>query len=293
MSPRSVLDILARAFPDQAFKTARFLGEGMDNRAYLVDDQFIFRFPKRAEVARHLTRELALLPHLQHLPLRVPNVQFVGTNPENRLPFAGYPLLPGRTWNETDFGQQSPEHQTKTLQLIGGFLTELHRFDVEQAIRLGVEIHHSQEDYQTDYEELQTDLYPFLAPSQRNRIDERFRAYLGNPLHFQYPNRLIHDDFSSDHILCDPATGWPQSVIDFGDVAIGDPDLDLKYVYDELGRPFVERLLSEGHYQTATPPALLMQKLAFFNFCEALMDALDELAGSPARLAPALDALLR
>lgn len=40
------------------------LGEGMDNRALLVAGELVFRFPKRAEAARRLEREIALLPHL-------------------------------------------------------------------------------------------------------------------------------------------------------------------------------------------------------------------------------------
>ncbi|MFD1142975.1 phosphotransferase family protein [Larkinella insperata] len=283
-----VAELLTTVFPDQNFQSARYLGEGMDSQTYLVDEGYVFRFPKREEVARNLTKEIALLPHLQHLPLRVPDFQFLGQHPETGLPFVGYPLLRGVEWQANHFPEQPPANQTLTLRLLGSFLTELHRFDVATAMRLGVEINDSFQDYRETYQEIQTDLFPFLTPSLRTFIDRRFRAFLANPRHFRYTNALIHDDFSSDHILCDPATGVPRSVIDFGDVAVGDPDLDLKYLYAERGRSFIERLLAEGHYQTPTDPEVLLEKLDFFTFCETIQDALHEHQGDPERAAAAL-----
>ena len=288
----SLPEILATVFPEQNFKSAHFLGEGMDSLAYLVDGAYVFRFPKREEVAQNLAKEIALLPHLQHLPLRVPDFQFVGQHPENGLPFVGYPLLKGVEWQESHFLSQPPKNQTKALGLLGRFLMELHRFDVDTALQLGIEISETYQDYIKDYEEIQAKLFPFSSPLLRDLINQRFTAFLANPKHFQYTNCLIHDDFSSNHILCDPETGMPQSVIDFGDVPVGDPDLDLKYLYAELGRSFIERLLAEGHYKTPTDPEVLLEKLDFFNFCEAFQDVLHEHEDDPEQAAITLQAVL-
>lgn len=286
-------EILTAVFPAHHFKRVRFMGEGMDSRAYLVDEMYVFRFPKREEVARNLAKEVALLPHLQHLPLRVPDFRFTGQNPVNGLPFAGYSLLQGVEWQEAHFLAQTPEAQTATLQLLGGFLAELHQFDVDTALRLGVEIVNSFQDYQETYQDLQTALFPRLSLPLRTQIDRRFTAFLTNAPNFQYTNSLIHDDFSSDHILCDPATGLPQSVLDFGDVAVGDPDLDLKYLYAEMGPSFIERLLAEGHYQTSTDPTVLLEKLSFFTFCETIQDVLHEHEDDPKQAATKLQTLFQ
>lgn len=288
----STLEVLNHVFPKQSFKQMRFLGEGLDSRAYLVDERYVFRFPKRAEVARSLTREIALLPHLQNLPLRVPDFQFVGNHPETGMPFVGYPLLNGIEWSEQTFDSQPPDQQAESLERIGGFLTQLHRFDVDRALQLGVDIQDSRQDYLDTYREIQTDLFPLLTPEQQHRIHQRFDAFLADERNVEYTNCLIHDDFSTDHILSDPKTGIPRAVIDFGDVAVGDPDLDLKYLYDELGQSFIGRLLASGHYQTPTEPTVLIAKLRFFNFCEVIQDAFDQHGGNPQPIRAALSLLL-
>lgn len=48
------------------FRGASFapLGQGMDNHAVLVADEFVFRFPRHPEAAARIRREIALLPNL-------------------------------------------------------------------------------------------------------------------------------------------------------------------------------------------------------------------------------------
>ncbi|WP_460638232.1 phosphotransferase family protein [Larkinella harenae] len=287
-----ILDLLARVFPDRPFQKARFLGAGLDSQTFLVDDQYVFRFPKREEVARNLAKEIALLPHLQDLPLQIPCFQFTGIHPENGLPFVGYPILKGTEGDITVFQRQTPEQQEQTLAAIGNFLTQLHAFQAERALQLGVELLDSRQDYQDAYQEIQTTLLPVLTLRQQRQVSQRFDAFLSDSRHFTDTNCLIHDDFSADHILCNPETGIPQGVIDFGDVAVGDPDLDLKYLYAEYGPEFIDRLLATGHYQTPTEPVILTKKLKFFNFFEAVMDVLDLYTGNSSQVRATLNLLL-
>jgi hypothetical protein len=53
--------------------STRFLGEGWNSRAYLVNDELVFRFPKRPEHWEELEREIAFLAFAaDDLPLAVP-----------------------------------------------------------------------------------------------------------------------------------------------------------------------------------------------------------------------------
>ncbi|MGA0556686.1 phosphotransferase family protein [Larkinella sp. VNQ87] len=287
-----VLALLLQVFPEQSFKTARFIGEGMDSQAFRVNDHYVFRFPKRADVAENLLKEIALLPHLHNLPLAVPAFEWIGEDPETGWPFVGYPFLDGTPWTFGRFQIQSADQQEIVLQSLGNFLTSLHTFDLKTARQLGISEADPFQDYQADYQLWQDTVYPLLPVAIQNRISRRFESFLADARYFQYTPSLIHDDFSSDHILCDPETGFPRAVIDFGDIALGDPDLDLKYLYDEAGQPFIERMLTGSHYQTATEPVVLWEKLAFFNFCEAIQDALDAYSDQPDKLVAALSQLV-
>lgn len=65
--------LLDAQFPELEHPTLRLLGEGWDNTAWLVDDQWVFRFPRRAIALPGFERELAVLPALApQLPLPVP-----------------------------------------------------------------------------------------------------------------------------------------------------------------------------------------------------------------------------
>ena len=75
------------------------IGTGWDNDAYLVNGEWVFRFPRRELGARTMAREIEFLPPLvPHLPLAVPRHEHVGApDAEYPYPFAGYRQLPGRT----------------------------------------------------------------------------------------------------------------------------------------------------------------------------------------------------
>jgi aminoglycoside 2''-phosphotransferase len=73
MSEQRARTEIARAFPELPVRDIAFLGAGMDSDAYLVDDEWVFRFPKREAAARALGREAAVLPKLAgRLPVATP-----------------------------------------------------------------------------------------------------------------------------------------------------------------------------------------------------------------------------
>src|SRR4051812_35619656 len=99
-----VTDSLARSlieaqFPELALARVELLGTGWDNTAFCVNGACVFRFPRRQFAVPFLENEMRLLPALALLvPLAIPNPRFVGRPTEAYpWPFAGYPLLPGRT----------------------------------------------------------------------------------------------------------------------------------------------------------------------------------------------------
>ena len=76
--------------------SVQLLSEGWDYAVYLVDDEWAFRFPRRAVVVPGIERELAVLPHLT-LPVAVPKPVHVGRpTAEYPWPFYGSRFIPGR-----------------------------------------------------------------------------------------------------------------------------------------------------------------------------------------------------
>ncbi len=67
MTPSHVTKIIEQTFPQLAPAYVRALGEGCDSVAFEVNGQWVFRFPKRADVEEQLFVEHRLLPALATL----------------------------------------------------------------------------------------------------------------------------------------------------------------------------------------------------------------------------------
>ena len=65
--------VLAEQFAGLELDSVRLLGEGWDNSVWLVDERWVFRFPRREIAVPPVGRQVAPLPRLApFLPLPIP-----------------------------------------------------------------------------------------------------------------------------------------------------------------------------------------------------------------------------
>lgn len=117
--------LVAEQFPELAGQPVAPLGTGWDNTVYLVGHEWVFRFPRRAVALPLLAHETAVLPRLAgRLPLPVPFPELLGV-PSAGLgwPFWGARLVPGTELADTGLpdGQRF-----RAAADLGGFLRVLH-----------------------------------------------------------------------------------------------------------------------------------------------------------------------
>ena len=99
VSSKLAAALIDAQFAQLAPAGVELLGIGWDNTAFLVNGEYVFRFPRRQIAVALLETETRLLPFVApRLPLAAPLPEFVG-EPEQRYPrpFAGYRKLAGRT----------------------------------------------------------------------------------------------------------------------------------------------------------------------------------------------------
>lgn len=92
-------ELLESQFSELRPINAVSFGSGWDNTAFLVNGEFVFRFPRRETSVALLEKETALLPQIApELPLPIPHPIYFG-KPSAAFdwPFAGYRLIPGET----------------------------------------------------------------------------------------------------------------------------------------------------------------------------------------------------
>jgi len=214
------------ALPDVPIRTFRFLAEGWDNAAWVVNGDVVFLFPKRAEIAASQVMQRGLLRALAPtLPVAVPRIEYIVHVPELPYPCIGYRKLPGVQLAEAPANLVAAEGLAAQ---IGAFLTALHRFPLEAATLLRVP-DTTPEGWRAQYAAMLAalrPLFPRMTPTERERTKSCFAAFLDDPAHFRFAPVLLHRDLGGEHLLLDPLTGDLAAVIDWGDASIGDPAQD-------------------------------------------------------------------
>src|ERR1700722_16468186 len=117
-------------------KTIQCIGEGWDNKVYLVNEKIIFRFPRRKIGVELIERENCLLKNLQLMfSLDIPNPQYIG-HPSKHYPypFHGYTMIKGISACHANL---SLPDRIANLPKLANFLKQLHSIDESKALMLG------------------------------------------------------------------------------------------------------------------------------------------------------------
>ena len=186
--------------------------EGYDYEVVVVDDEWVFRFPRRPGVEETLEVEIALLPALAPtLPVAVPVFEHVSRDPL----FVGYRVLRGDPLVDEDAGG------------VRAFLEALHAFD---SSGLPVERPEWVEAYRDQCAEFERLVFPLLDEDRRRQA----RALFGEvETLVGFEPALVHADLGPAHLLV--RDGRLAGVIDWSDVRVGDPAIDYAWV---LNGPF-------------------------------------------------------
>jgi aminoglycoside phosphotransferase (APT) family kinase protein len=207
---------------------------GYDSEVAVVNGEWIFRFPRRAQVERWLETEIALLPELApSLPVAIPNFDYVAREP---VMCVGYRMIVG----EPLASDTSPGR-------VAEFLAALHIFDVGRAEALGVPRPDWRAHYEEQCGEFERVIFPLLAAAERRDAEQMFAA--GIELLSGSEAALIHADLGPEHMLC--RDGELVGVIDWGDVRIGDPALDYAWLLNATPPEFAAALDAERFRERA------------------------------------------
>ena len=259
-------------FPDLVVASIAPAGEGMDNVAVTVNDEYVFRFPKIEKAAVRVAVEAALLPELQKgLDLRIPCPEFVGTDPRTDLSFSGYRRLDGVPLAPEVLFGLDPAVRASLMEQIVRFVRQLHAFPVDRATRLGLKANDYEAEYAGDLRQAKELVYPRLAQDERDYVERLYEGYLGDARNLDYEPTVLHADLSAEHIIYDPATQAIVGVIDFGDMVVGDPDYEMHWLYADYGDELLRRYLAHNPHPC---PQRLVRKLRFFHRSQTVVDVL-------------------
>jgi aminoglycoside 2''-phosphotransferase len=246
------------------------LTRGQFNDVLIVEDAFVFRFPRSAGAASTLRIEIDLLRALQgRLPLPIPTPEFVQIDPgAPEGGFAGYRMLPGEPLSQETVSRSTPAEVTRIAAQIAGFLRDLHAIPAE--IMPALPTADTPSDWAKLLAAFEAELFPSMRPDARTDVSRSFAKFLDAAGELYFTPALRHGDLGGDNIRYDPATTRVTGVIDFASAAMGDPAVDLAGL-SWYGEAFVAAL-SEG-YPTLADHAL-RSRARFYRSTFALQQAL-------------------
>jgi aminoglycoside phosphotransferase (APT) family kinase protein len=251
--------LIAGQFPDVALDSLRLIGEGWDNTVWLVDEQWVFRFPRRALAIPGVEREIAALASLApRLPLPVPAPVFVGEPADGfPWPFFGARFLPG-----TEPLGLSADQRACLARPLGEFLRALHAAEVPDLPAdpfargdMSVRVPWARERFAA----LAAEGLWHAPPSVDALLDAA--AVLPTP----EPTVVCHGDLHLRHLLVDDA-GAAACVIDWGDLCRGDPSIDMCLIWCLL--PSRDEFLAA--YGPVTDDQLLRARVLALFLCAVL-----------------------
>ena len=215
---------ISAQFPEYSGASIESIGEGFDNAAFRLDGRTVFRLPRRAIAVGFLENEARILPLLApSLPLPIPAPAYLG-QPDGvyPYPFAGYPFVAGTpacSFSWTDEARKS------AAPALGRFLKSLHEIPlVDDAPR--DEIRRADLPYRLGQLQTRAEAVPEARP-----LLALAETLASTPAGSR--RTWVHGDLHPRHLLVD-RQGSPAAVIDWGDVHVGDPALDLSIAFTFL-----------------------------------------------------------
>jgi len=235
---------VAQQFPRLDLSGFRLLGEGGVFWVFETDSGLVWRFPKQPDSAACLDLEIRLLPELADaVSLPVPRYEYVSDRAVT-LRFVGYRKIEGVP---LDPQRLATCRSDRPLRQLACFLTELHRFPIEQAQAAGLRtrtLGERHDEWLNWCDQVRRHVLPLLDERQRAWAAHTLSGLLGDDTLFDYTPTLCHGDLWAEHILFDPDGETLRGVIDFESAGIGDPASDWVAVWFDYGDDVVERLLT-------------------------------------------------
>ncbi len=270
ISPEFARESIEQALPDfRVDSIEMFTEHSIGSVTFLVNGEYIFRFPRHEKAEKSLEMELRVVPELHDkVSVPIPDFEFSGSQSGKPFHFVGYKKLEGKELTSEILNDADGNPDPKIVKEIATFFSEMHGLDIEKARRSGLEERNEEQFFHTQLKEARQHVFPALReqfPKEMEsiikKIEETFEDYFSDKKNFEYIPKVLHGDLEAEHILIDPRTHVVTGILDFGSVHIGDPDYDLWRPYSHFGKKFIDALLE---YYPHADSKQLFQKMEFF-----------------------------
>ena len=233
--------LLSRLLPDdQPEETAVRQGQFHD---VVIGSDRVVCFPRTPAAAARLPERAASHRALTQLDLGVATPEPLlhrGLGDTGEAPFLVLSRIPGQPL-EADALRDAELAGTVAAQY-ATLLSALARAGADEAVRAALS-HESQGRWQQFAQSVRAQLFELMSENGRLRAERELTALDALP---HITQAVVHGDLGAENVLWEWTHGLPHlsGVLDWDDVALGDPAEDLAAIGASYGRGFLERLLA-------------------------------------------------
>lgn len=246
-----------------------FNSEGQNNDVVIINDEYVFKFPKYSDGIKKLKREIDVLNVLnKYITLTIPRPKYYNFEPlKVGQVYCGYKMIKGVSFRKEIF--QNVQEKGDIAKQLATFLYQLHSISFEEVKSIGISEIDNRSYWINMLERVQEKLFPFMKKESQKLISESFNSFLNQ--NFNANKTLIHGDFGPSNIIFDLDAQRISGIIDFNEVSFGDPASDIASLIGPFGygEDFVKSF--EAIYPNVE---ILIQRAKFYASTFALQDAL-------------------
>lgn len=235
------------------------LGEGLDFQTFLVNDSWVFRFPKQYSNKYDPIAERRVLRTLR-LSTAVPNIDFIWKHPWGYPEVvSGHKFLPGTA---LELFRSDEVNQVSLAQQLAAVLTELHSVDGD-----GLNSNPDQLSILRGWSE---DLDLLMGRLEKRTISKSLRTAIisyVDQYRFDLPESegvLIHGDLGADHILLDSQQSL-SGIIDWSNHTKGTRYRDFAGLWRWGGDAFCAHVLSHYPFKPNLPELAFIRVLGLIS----------------------------
>ncbi|MEW9108260.1 MAG: phosphotransferase [Cytobacillus gottheilii] len=257
MDVNAKIHFLLNVMPALSIESIEEISRGWDHDIIIINQSYVFRFPKKKEGLHRLETEAYLLSklHEHNLSIQVPHYELFYK--EERLVCSMHKKIDGEPLEKLE-----QLNSAEAAVQLGTFLTTLHTLNTEKLLQQGLKTIHTQRYWENFYAEITSKISPFLRSSEQKEVKMIFNRFLSNREKHMYPTAPIHGDLTGGNILYNSASKNISGIIDFTDAQISDPAFDFAGFYWEHGPQFTREVLE--HYQVSLPKEELFHRVSAF-----------------------------
>ena len=221
----------------------RLIGEGYDSKAYIVNNEYIFKIKFSANKKKGYEKEKAIYDFLNkklNTTINIPNIEYSYISDE--ISILGYKEIRGTFLTPKIYFSLPKDKQELLKKDIAMFLRQMHDLDYSEISSYTID---NKQNVLEEYGLLRDTIYDSLTDIEK-KYAEDFMQRLHSTTIFDGRKCLCHNDFSCNHLLLDDDNRLC-GVIDFGDSGIIDEYCDFIYLLEdseeEIGVFFGEDIL--------------------------------------------------